>query len=74
MPVCPTESLGTARSLLGISQSLVSYWELVRLMGLSPTRSQSITSLLLGSVHHMCPAGSQGISWGLVHRTLALAG
>lgn len=59
VPVCPTESLGTACSLLGISQSLVSYWELVCLMGLSPTGSQSITRVLLGSVHHTRPAGSQ---------------
>lgn len=41
--VCPTESLGPARILLGISQSLVSYWELVHLVGLSPTGSQCIT-------------------------------
>lgn len=54
--VCPTESFGTARILLGISQSLVSYWELVHLTGLSPTGSRCITSILLGvsSSHASC--------------------
>lgn len=46
--VCPTESLGIARILLGIGQSLVSKWELEHLTGLIPTVNQCITSVLLG--------------------------
>lgn len=69
--VYPTESLGTAHILLGISQSLVSYWELVHLMGLSsaPLGASVPQVCCWGSVHYMHPAGSQGISWELVHRS-----
>lgn len=66
--VCPTESLGTARVLLGISQSLVSKLELEHLMGLIPAVSQCITSVLLGV------SWLQASCWELLHRTLALAG